>query len=94
MNMSDHFCDNPVCPNHKLPMNDERHYHIEDADVFGPICNIVKTHSYKHITYETTIRHNWLIFKGKVISPIIKYFNFCDVCMSAINIIKRNDYDI
>lgn len=87
--ITSHFCDNPNCPNHKLPMNDERHYHTEDADVFGAKYSSVKTHSYKMISNFTITKSRWVIFKTKVSIPSVHYFNFCDICISAINMVDR-----
>jgi len=48
-----HFCENPICPNHNLELNDENHYHDTDADVTGSICGILRTYPYAIIKQRT-----------------------------------------
>lgn len=83
------FCDNPNCPNHRLPLNDERHYHTEDEDVFGAICGIVQSHIYEQVKVEKTYVYKWIIFKKRVNRIRVKHYNFCDICISAIKMVER-----
>jgi len=85
-----HFCDNPNCPNHKLEMNDEKHYHI-DKDCVGGICGILKTHRY----YHKRVIPNKNTFLSRGFSHIVveKEFYFCDNCKTAIDFYKENMHE-
>jgi hypothetical protein len=83
-----HFCDNPNCPNHKLEMNYERHYHVNiDEGATGGICGILKTHLY---FYKKTIPVNaTFMSRGVSHTVITNEFNLCDICKSAIDLYKE-----
>jgi len=87
-----HFCDNPECPNHYLPLNNERHYHSGTEGAIGGICGILKTHAYYKKTVIPTVQTFGFIFRTTSHTTIEKQFNFCDICHGAIKF-KENNYD-
>jgi hypothetical protein len=82
-----HFCDNPNCPNNKLEMNDEKHYHIDiDEGSVGGICGILKTHSY----YRRKVILVGATFMGRGSHAVItNEFNLCDNCKTAVDLYKE-----
>lgn len=79
-----HFCDNPNCPNHKLELNYERQYNVDEG-------GILKTHLYfykKVIPLGTTF-----MSRGCSHTVITNEFNLCDICKSAIDLYKEKMHE-
>jgi len=87
-----HFCDNPNCPNHKLELNDERHYHDceSSAITVGSICGILQTHAYS-VDIKTNYRLTGF-FRKKVIYDVEKkIYYFCDICNFMTTFLKHTE---
>lgn len=83
--MKKHFCCNPICPNHEMELNLEKHYHTTDGAI-GGICGIVKTNK---ITVKKQITNNikkWKFFNIRNHHEVSRDYYFCDNCYKAIQI--------
>jgi len=74
------FCANPLCQNHLLLMNEERHYHACDNGVYAP--NLV-IYSKRYDTIKIIKRK----FRKDKIKVTVKYF--CENCLNVINMIHK-----
>lgn len=84
------FCNNNYCPNSKLEMNNEKHYHNTDGAI-GGIYGVVKTHYVELKKIKEKYHPRQGIFKPKRLEKIveIKKCHFCDTCYQMIKIIKE-----
>lgn len=90
------FCDNPLCPHHKLEMNDEKHYHDTDEGVVGSICGILKTRLIQ-MKVDVAVKKKKFRFY-KFINVIeykttIKKYYFCDICYNMSILLKGIEYE-
>lgn len=82
------FCDNALCPNSLLEMNDERHYHSTDVGAVGGICGILKSHKVGVKVPDGRPRYKILPYK-KIQDYKLKNYNLCDNCHNVYRLLKE-----
>jgi hypothetical protein len=84
-----HFCDNPNCPNHNLPLNDEKHYHSSTEGVIGGNCGILQTHKYYYKKVVPITKSKNFIFQTTSHKVEEKIIHLCDICHGAVQFYKE-----
>jgi hypothetical protein len=90
------FCDNPMCPHHKLEMNDEKHYHSGDEGVKNSIAGVLKTNLVKIKFSERIEKKKFRFYKFITIvehKDRVKEYHFCDICYNIALLLKGMDYE-